>query len=73
MSTNNMPVQQECEHILQQPCPYKVPPLMFINGHQFCPCICKAIRTAYIGGYKAAKTGQEPEVGLESIEEPHAS
>jgi hypothetical protein len=61
-------VEQDCMAILQQPCMYTASPFSYMNGHQFCPCVCKAIRTAYVGGYRAAKTGQEPEVGIETID-----
>lgn len=64
MSTSNMPVQASCDAILRQPCPYKVPPFTFLGGHSFCTCMCQAIRTAYIGGYAAAKEGREPEMGV---------
>lgn len=57
----------ECNAILAQPCIYTEPPLSFLGGHKFCPCVCKAIRTAYIGGYKDAKDGLPPEVGVETI------
>lgn len=67
MSASNS-VEHQCNAILAQPCPYKIPPFSFIGGHQFCPCICKAVRAAYIGGYKDGKAGQEPEVGIESID-----
>jgi hypothetical protein len=60
--------EQECNLILAQPCPYKVPPFSFIGGHQFCPCICNAVRRAYVCGYRAAKAGEEPEVGLEVVD-----
>lgn len=63
-----MTIDQECGVILQQPCPYKVPPFTFLNGHSFCPCITKAIRTAYVGGYRAAQAGQKPELGIESVD-----
>lgn len=58
MNTNNL-----CTLILQRPCPYKVPPFKFLNGHEFCPCFNEALRQSYIGGYKAGKAGEEPEVG----------
>lgn len=61
-----MPVQKECDDILREPCMYTLPPLMFLGGHSFCPCVCKAIRVAYVGGYKAAKEGREPEVGIQT-------
>jgi hypothetical protein len=41
---------------------------MYLGGHQFCPCVCRAIRTAYVGGYKDGKAGREPEVGIETID-----
>lgn len=62
-----MPVSKQCDEILKEPCPYKFNPLQFINGHSFCPCILKAIRTAYIGGYLDAKEGKEPEVGINTV------
>lgn len=72
MSNPDMPVQAMCDRILQTPCPYKVPPFFFIGGHQFCPCICQALKVAYLGGYAAAKEGKPPEMGvIEVKEEPH--
>lgn len=62
------PVEVQCNAVLATPCPYKAPPLQFLGGHQFCPCICKAIRTAYVGGFLDAKNGREPEVGIESAD-----
>lgn len=62
------PVEVQCNAVLAQPCPYKVPPLSFLGGHNFCPCVCTAIRTAYIGGYKDGKAGIEPEVGLDVLD-----
>lgn len=73
--SKDMPVQAQCDAILKEPCMYKLPPLMFLGGHSFCPCVCKAIRAAYVGGYLAAKEGREPEVGIGSIDQKddHAS
>ena len=65
----DIPVEEQCNAVLKQPCPYTHPPLFFLGGHSFCPCIYTTIRTAYIGGYKHGKAGTTPEVGLESIEE----
>lgn len=66
---SDMPTQDMCDRILQQPCPYKAPPLMFMGGHSFCPCICQALRVAYLGGYAAAKEGKPPEVGVVETKE----
>jgi len=63
MTTNDL-----CKSILQRPCPYTKPPLKYLNGHEFCPCINEAIRQAYIGGYKAGRANETPEVGIESID-----
>ena len=63
--SQNVSVEQQCNAVLAQPCPYTKPPLMFVGGHEFCPCVCKAIRAAYIGGYKAGKAGETPEVGVD--------
>jgi len=68
MSQSANPVEQQCNAVLAQPCPYKAPPLMFMGGHSFCPCVCRAIRTAYIGGYRDGKAGTPPEVGIEYID-----
>lgn len=52
--------------ILSQPCPYKVPPLQYLNGHAVCPCISRAIRQAYIEGYEDAARKEEPQLGRPS-------
>jgi hypothetical protein len=61
-------VNELCKSILQRPCVYTKPPLKYVGGHEFCPCITETIRQAYIGGYKAGRSGTEPEVGIESID-----
>lgn len=66
--SENKTVDYDCNAVLAQPCPYKEPPLYFIGGHKFCPCISKAIRTAYVGGYTHGKLGVEPEVGIETLD-----
>lgn len=55
--------------ILAQPCPYKVPPLQYLNGHAVCPCICNAVRRAYIEGYDDAQTGIHMQVGRRTNED----
>jgi ribosome modulation factor len=67
-----MTVDEQVKSILSQMCPYKEPPLVYLGGHQFCPCITEAIRQAYIGGYRHGKTGMEPEVGSKE-ENPSAA
>jgi hypothetical protein len=53
----------KCEELLKQPCPYTKPPFTYVNGHSFCPCFTEAIRQAYIGGYRAGKANETPELG----------
>lgn len=52
------------EDILRSPCPYNPPPLEYLGGHAFCPCISNAIRAAYIGGYSDGKEDKELKVGV---------
>jgi hypothetical protein len=69
---SNMTVDEHVKSILARPCIYTEPPLVYLGGHKFCPCITEAIRQAYIGGYRHGKAGTEPEVG--TIEEnPNAA
>jgi hypothetical protein len=63
MTTNEL-----CKSILERPCPYTKPPFK-IGTHEFCTCISEAIRQAYIGGYKAGKANEIPEVGREEVTE----
>ena len=55
---------ERCKSYIQRPCIYTKPPFKYIGAHDFCPCITEAIRQAYIGGYRAGKAGDVPEVGV---------
>ena len=57
-------VDAKVDAILAQPCPYKIPPLQYLNGHAVCPCICRAMRAAYIEGYLDNARNVSPQVGL---------
>lgn len=59
-----MTTEDLCMSILKRACIYAIPPFVYVGGHSFCPDITEAIRVAYIGGYRAGKAGEEPEVGV---------
>lgn len=63
---NKETIDDKVNAILSQPCPYKVPPLQYLNGHAVCPCICRAIRMAYIEGYEDRVNNTDPQVGVKN-------
>lgn len=46
-----------------QPCPYRVPPLQYLNGHAVCPCIGNAVKRAYLEGYADGLHREIPQLG----------
>lgn len=66
---NNDTLDDKVNAILAQSCPYRVPPLQYLNGHAVCPCICRAVRMAYIEGYDASSKNVDPQVGVRNEKE----
>jgi len=60
---NKQPVDSVVGQILAQPCPYKTPPLQYLNGHASCPCISNAVKRAYLEGYQDGLHREMPQLG----------
>jgi len=63
MSNKHYSVQTKADEILSRPCPYTVPPLIYINGHAICPCIANAIKGAYVDGWNDGTKMIAPQLG----------